>query len=71
LEDAVPVVGFAPALRSIQLTEGSMAREGSFILDSGDKFPTLVMETVNHGRLTLPEAFGGGWGVFLVYRAHW
>jgi hypothetical protein len=29
------------------------------------------METVNHGRLTLPDAFGEGWGVFLVYRGHW
>jgi hypothetical protein len=48
-----------------------MAREGSFILDSGDAFPALTMQTVNHGRLTLPEAFGGGWGVFLAYRAHW
>jgi hypothetical protein len=48
-----------------------MAREGTFILDSGDKLPTLSMETVNHGRVTLPDAFGEEWGVFLVYRAHW
>jgi hypothetical protein len=48
-----------------------MAREGSAILDSGDRFPSLTMETVKHGRLTLPEAFGGGFGVFLGYRAHW
>ena len=48
-----------------------MAREGSFILDSGDTFPTIGMETVAHGRLTLPDAFDGNWGVFLVYRAHW
>ncbi len=48
-----------------------MAREGTFILDSGDRFPTLTMDTVGHGRLTLPEGFGDGWGVFLVYRAHW
>ena len=48
-----------------------MAREGSVILDSGEIFPTLSMQTVNHGRVTLPDTFGGGWGVFLVYRAHW
>ena len=48
-----------------------MAREGTVILDTGDRFPTLTMETVGHGRLTLPEAFGNRWGVFLVYRAHW
>ncbi|HEV8673076.1 MAG TPA: hypothetical protein VGX21_03450 [Methylomirabilota bacterium] len=48
-----------------------MARAGSTILDTGDTLPALAMDTVNHGRLQLPEAFGGGWGVFLLYRAHW
>ena len=71
LEDALPAIGSAPTLRWGHLTEGSMAREGTFILDSGDRFPALSMETVNHGRLTLPDVFGDGWGVFLVYRAHW
>lgn len=51
--------------------ELKMAREGTFILDSGDTFPVLTMETVGHGRLAVPDAFGAGWGVFLVYRAHW
>ena len=48
-----------------------MAREGAFILDSGDRLPTLAMDTVAHGSLTVPDTFGAGWGVFLVYRAHW
>jgi len=48
-----------------------MAREGFFILDSADVFPTLAMHTVAHGPLTLPEAFEDTWGVFLVYRGHW
>jgi hypothetical protein len=48
-----------------------MARTGTFILDSGEKFPQLAMDTVRHGHLTLPDALGSGWGVFLVYRAHW
>lgn len=48
-----------------------MARQGTSILDTGDRFPTLELETVQHGPLRLPEAFGGHWGVFLVYRAHW
>lgn len=48
-----------------------MAREGPFVLDSGDRFPMLSMDTVRRGRLTVPDAFGNGWGVFLVYRAHW
>ena len=48
-----------------------MAREGRAFLDSGDRFPAITMETVNHGPITLPDGFGDGWGVFLVYRAHW
>ncbi len=48
-----------------------MARASSFVLDSGDRFPSLSMDTVGHGRLSLPEAFGEDWGVFLIYRAHW
>ena len=48
-----------------------MARAGARILDSGEKLPSITMETVAHGRLTVPERFAGGWGVFLLYRAHW
>jgi len=48
-----------------------MARESAFILDSGDTLPTLTMETVEHGRVTVPEAFNNGWGVFLIYRGYW
>jgi hypothetical protein len=47
-----------------------MARTGR-PLDAGDRFPALAFETLNDGRLELPEAFGNGWGVLLVYRAHW
>ncbi len=48
-----------------------MARAGDRILDSGERIPDLSMETAKHGRLMLPEAFGDGWGVLLIYRAHW
>ncbi len=48
-----------------------MTRAGATILDSGEKFPALTIETVHHGPLQLPDAFRGGWGVFLLYRAHW
>jgi len=48
-----------------------MARAGTSILDSGDRFPTLTMDTIAHGRLTMPDHFGSGWGIFLAYRAHW
>jgi len=29
------------------------------------------MQTVAHGRLSLPDGFRDGWGVLLLYRAHW
>jgi hypothetical protein len=48
-----------------------MARAGSKILDSGERFPALTFDTVAHGRVSLPEGLGPGWGVVLLYRAHW
>ena len=48
-----------------------MARAGARLLDSGDTLPTVVMETVAHGRITVPGYFGENWGVLLLYRAHW
>jgi hypothetical protein len=48
-----------------------MARAGTRILDAGESLPTLTMQTVAHGQLTLPDAFADGWGVLLLYRAHW
>jgi len=51
--------------------EVTMARADTMILDSGDRFPRLEMETVKHGRVVLPDAFGAAWGVVLIYRAHW
>ena len=48
-----------------------MARAGTKILDSGEVLPSLSMDTVAHGRLTVPEHFNEGWGVLLLYRAHW
>ncbi len=48
-----------------------MARGGSTLLDSGETLPSVTFETVSHGRISVPEAFRGAWGVFLIYRAHW
>jgi hypothetical protein len=48
-----------------------MARAGTRILDSGEPFPALTMETVAHGQISLPGAFRDQWGVLLLYRAHW
>ena len=46
-----------------------MTRAGTKILD--ETLPALSMDTVAHGRLTVPDHFGRGSGVFLLYRAHW
>ena len=51
--------------------ELAMARVGTSVLDTGEPLPVLSMETVAHGRVALPDAFGDGWGVLLLYRAHW
>jgi hypothetical protein len=48
-----------------------MARVGTRILDAGDRLPAMRMDTVAHGRISMPEHFGTGWGAFLIYRAHW
>ena len=48
-----------------------MARAGNRLLDSGETLPSLTMETMAHGRISVPEWFSGGWGVLLIYRAHW
>ena len=32
---------------------------------------SFMGDTVGSGRLTVPDHFGQGWGVFLLYRAHW
>ncbi len=48
-----------------------MARASARILDSGDTFPTLEIQTVNHGSLKVPEGWRGKWGALLLYRGHW
>ncbi len=48
-----------------------MARAGDRILDSGDELPSIALNTVAHGTVTVPAYFAGTWGVLLVYRAHW
>ncbi len=41
-------------------------------LNSGDAFPALSAESVNHGRISLPDAIPAGqYAVVLAYRAHW
>ncbi len=47
-----------------------MARAGSQILDSGESLPVLSMDTVAHGRISVPEWFGNGWGAHSGHRDH-
>ena len=48
-----------------------MAREGTTILDTGERFPDLSLSLVNGGTLALPGALGPGFGVAPFYRGHW
>jgi len=48
-----------------------MTRASSHFLDSGDVFPALDIDTVNHGVISLPDYWTGSWGVLVIYRAHW
>lgn len=48
-----------------------MARQGSLILDTGEPFPSLEMDSVGGERVVLPRDFRGKWSVLLFYRGHW
>ena len=41
------------------------------LLNPGDPFPRLTVDTAGGQALTLPEAFAGGFGVVLFYRGSW
>ncbi len=40
-------------------------------LDSGDTFPDLTLRDLDDNDVTIPEVFGDGWGIVLMYRGHW
>ncbi|MCF8109507.1 MAG: hypothetical protein K9J81_11025 [Desulfohalobiaceae bacterium] len=48
-----------------------MAKADGPLLDTGDRFPSLTVETVAHGRVRIDEHFTRGYGVVLIYRGHW
>ncbi len=48
-----------------------MARAEGVLLDTGDSFPSLTFETVDHGQVHIDESFSRGYGVVLIYRGHW
>jgi len=48
-----------------------MAGAEGVLLDTGNRFPELAFETVNHGGVRIDRDFTRGYGVVLVYRGHW
>ena len=40
-------------------------------LDSGDLFPTLTLSDLEDQQVSIPDVFGDGWGVVLMYRGDW
>ena len=40
-------------------------------LQNGQQFPALSLPRVGGGSISLPEDFGGGYGVVLIYRGSW
>jgi peroxiredoxin len=48
-----------------------MPRMTDNILDGGDPFPSLELDKVGGGKVSLPGDLAGSWGVVLFYRGHW
>ncbi|MBU2498751.1 MAG: hypothetical protein KKE57_07625 [Proteobacteria bacterium] len=48
-----------------------MARSGSRVLDTNDRFPDMDVQLIDGQRLKLPEGFGEGYAVVLLYRGYW
>ena len=48
-----------------------MARAEGTLLDTGERFPNLSFQTVEHGQVQIDDNFFQGYGVVLIYRGHW
>jgi len=48
-----------------------MARAGNNILDTGDKFPLLRLQTLDGSVIETPTGLKGPWNVILFYRGFW
>ncbi len=48
-----------------------MPRMTDKMLDSGDVFPSIEIDKVGGGKISLPGDLAGDWGVVLFYRGHW
>ena len=41
------------------------------MLSNGDTFPTLTIDAVGGGTISLPDDLAGSFGVILIYRGSW
>ncbi len=48
-----------------------MAKADSTFLDVNAHFPKLDLKLISGEDLNLPEGFGDGYGVILIYRGDW
>jgi hypothetical protein len=48
-----------------------MARLDSNFLDASDLFPEMELRLVSGEFLRIPQGFGDGYAVFLLYRGYW
>ena len=48
-----------------------MAKAAATFLDANDFFPELDIQLISGETLKLPEGFGEGYGVLLLYRGYW
>jgi hypothetical protein len=48
-----------------------MAKATTAFLDANDSFPELDIRLISGETLSLPEGFGEGYGVLLLYRGYW
>jgi hypothetical protein len=48
-----------------------MAKAETTLLDVNDSFPALDIQLISGETLKLPEGFGEGYGVLLLYRGYW
>jgi hypothetical protein len=48
-----------------------MARLDSNFLDTNDFFPEMELTLVSGEQLKIPQGFGDGYAVLLLYRGYW
>jgi hypothetical protein len=48
-----------------------MAKADSTILDVNDPFPQMELHLLDGTTFSLPEGFGDGYGILLIYRGDW